>query len=175
MSLAYDDALCRCVPRRDCPHADVVARWQSRVSGSSNQCTAINDVIPSRLLSLSRGVNVSSAVEFSHFWTVHRKMNITSDKEIVSSICLFVDLWAELFEKSWMKFYEILRSWQLQAGRLWGKNNRFIYPWILCRVALGPQRPTIVVKLSRVRSVGRSVCPVDCEKRLIGSGCRLAS
>jgi len=53
----------RCVPRRDCPHAHLVARWQSRVSGSSNQCTAINDVIPSHLLSLSRALNVSLTVK----------------------------------------------------------------------------------------------------------------
>ena len=50
---------------------------------------------------------------------------------------------------------------------------------LLGRVALGPQRP-IVVKLSRGRSVGRSVCiraAVQCtvEKRRIGSECRLAS
>ena len=34
---------------------------------------------------------------------------------------------------------------------------------LLGRVALGAQRP-IVVKLSRERSVGRSVCPVHCGK-----------
>ena len=47
------------------------------------------------------------------------------------------------------------------------------YLLLLGRVALGAQRP-IVIKLSRGRSVGRSVqCIV--EKRRIGSGCRLAS
>ena len=49
-------------------------------------------------------------------------------------------------------------------------------PPFLGRVALVAQRP-IVVKLSRERSVGRSVClSVQCivEKRRIRNGCRLA-
>ena len=51
---------------------------------------------------------------------------------------------------------------------------------LLGRVALGAQRP-IVIKLSRVRSVGRSVCRSVCltvqcivEKRQIAAGSRLA-
>ena len=47
---------------------------------------------------------------------------------------------------------------------------------LLGRVALGAQRP-IVIKLSRVRSVGRSVClSVQCivEKRQIAAGSRSA-
>ena len=49
--------------------------------------------------------------------------------------------------------------------------------YLLGRVALGAQRP-IVIKLSRVRSVGRSVClSVQCivEKRQIAAGSRSAS
>ena len=52
------------MPRRDCPGAGLVARWQSRVTGSSNHCTSIIDVTPSRRLSLSADVNVSSAAEY---------------------------------------------------------------------------------------------------------------
>ena len=51
-----------------------------------------------------------------------------------------------------------------------------VYCILLGRVALGAQRP-IVTKLSRERSVGRSVCPsVQCivEKRQIAAGSRSA-
>ena len=52
----------------------------------------------------------------------------------------------------------------------------FLFLLLLGRVALGAQRP-IVIKLSRVRSVGRSVClSVQCivEKRHIAAGSRSA-
>jgi len=74
--------LCRCVPRRECPHSELVARWRSRVTLLSNQCTDVDDVIPSRLLSLSRAVNVS----YRLFSQILQKNNILIISRMIPQI-----------------------------------------------------------------------------------------
>ena len=78
-----------------------------------------------------------------------------------------------------IKWWFVIQPLLNNVSALPGKHNRESPK--LCLFALGAQRP-IVVKLSRERSVGRSVRPSVCrtvqcmlKNRRIGSGCRLAS
>ena len=55
-----------------------------------------------------------------------------------------------------------MEKFLIKRPRFQNKTEATVYI-LLGRVALGAQRP-IVIKLSRVQSVGRSVCPVHCGK-----------